>query len=356
MKKLQQLSTSMKALLAIGGISVLAGGGVMIANAMEEDNRINAERAKDIALQDAGVGAKQVQFEKAVLEKEDGQTVYEVKFHTDEHTYEYTIASKNGDILDRDVEAVKQMASTKTSSISLEEAKKRVLQDAGLKESEAAFLQTASKKEDGQNIYELKFKAGQKTYEYKLLAKNGTILEKDMETGKTAGIQTTGDKNSNSGTTASQALLSKAEARSKALADAGVKAAAVTFTKTKLDYEDGVQVYDIEFVTAEMEYDYEIDAESGAVRERKSEKLEIQSQQQSKPSASYIGVDSARNTALKHAGLQAGSVTFTKAKLENDDGMSVYEIEFQKGAAEYEYTIDAYKGTILEWDKDTNHD
>ena len=88
-----------------------------------------------------------------------------------------------------------------------------------------------------------------------------------------------------------------------------MSAKAATFTKTKLDYENGRQVYEIEFVTATMEYDYELDAESGAVRERKSERLEIQNQEQSKPSASYIGVDRAKSTALSHAGLQAGSVT-----------------------------------------------
>lgn len=47
---------------------------------------------------------------------------------------------------------------------------------------------------------------------------------------------------------------------------------------------------------------------------------------------------------------------FTKAKLENDDGQSVYEIEFRNGNTEYDYTIDAFKGSILEWDKDTDHD
>ena len=151
-------------------------------------------------------------------------------------------------------------------------------------------------------------------------------------------------------------LISKADARSRALQDAGGKAGEATFTKTKLDYENGKQVYEIEFVTATMEYDYELDAESGAVIERKSERLEIQIQEQSKPSASYIGVDRAKSIALSHAGFQAGSVTFTKAKLENDDGASVYEIEFRKGSTEYDYSIDAYKGTILEWDKDTDHD
>ncbi|MCR0503816.1 PepSY domain-containing protein [[Clostridium] innocuum] len=115
-------------------------------------------------------------------------------------------------------------------------------------------------------------------------------------------------------------------------------------------------MYEIEFISATTEYDYEIDAVKGTIIERKAEKRKIQSQEQSKPSASYIGVDKAKNTALSHAGLQEKEVLFTKAKLENDDGQSVYEIEFRKGNTEYDYTIDAFKGSILEWDKDTDHD
>ena len=130
----------------------------------------------------------------------------------------------------------------------------------------------------------------------------------------------------------------------------------MTFTKARLDYEDGQPVYEIEFISATTEYDYEIDAVKGTIIERKAEKRKIQSQEQSKPSASYIGVDKAKNTALSHAGLQEKEVLFTKAKLENDDGQSVYEIEFRKGNTEYDYTIDAFKGSILEWDKDTDHD
>ena len=343
MKKIQQLSTSVKALLAIGGISVLAGGGVIITNAMEADSRIDADKAKEIALQDAGVKATAAQFEKAALEKDDGQSVYEVKFHTDEHAYEYTITAKDGHILDRDVDTWKQGPAADTSPISLQDAKNRMLKNAGLKERDGTFLKASLNKEDAQEIYELKFKTAQKTYEYKLLAKDGTILEKDMETNAASGSE---PENNKGNSTASQQLISKADARSRALQDAGVSAKAATFTKTKLDYENGRQVYEIEFVTATMEYDYELDAE----------RLEIQNQEQSKPSASYIGVDRAKSTALSHAGLQAGSVTFTKAKLENDDGMSVYEIEFRKGSTEYEYSIDAYKGTILEWDKETDHD
>ena len=38
--------------------------------------------------------------------------------------------------------------------------------------------------------------------------------------------------------------------------------------------------------------------------------------------------------------------------MEKDDGKYKYEIEFSKGNVEYEYTIDAYTGKVLDFDKD----
>ena len=110
--------------------------------------------------------------------------------------------------------------------------------------------------------------------------------------------------------------------------------------------EDGMLVYEIEFVTAGAEYEYEIDAVTGAIRERS-----IETRATAQPAASsYIGVDQAKSIALKHAGLSAAEVSFTKAKLEKDDGLRKYEIEFIKGSTEYEYEIDAATGSVLEYD------
>ena len=39
-------------------------------------------------------------------------------------------------------------------------------------------------------------------------------------------------------------------------------------------------------------------------------------------------------------------------KLERDDGRTVYEGEMRSGRTEYEFTIDAYTGAVLEWDTD----
>ena len=48
-------------------------------------------------------------------------------------------------------------------------------------------------------------------------------------------------------------------------------------------------------------------------------------------------------------------VFFTKVKLDRDDGILEYEIEFFKDRVEYEYTIDAASGTILEYDSEYDH-
>jgi len=61
-------------------------------------------------------------------------------------------------------------------------------------------------------------------------------------------------------------LTGEEAAKAAALAHAGLKAADVTFVKCKLDWENGVQVYDVEFFTQDgREYDYEINAATGDV-------------------------------------------------------------------------------------------
>lgn len=351
--KLKDLSKQMKVMIAAGVAVVAVGGGVIITNATSKNTQINANQAKEIALKDAGVSSSDATFRKAALEKEDGVTVFDVEFETKDNSYEYTIASNDGDIIDRNVETLNKATNTDSTaaSITLEEAKTKALSDAGVKESNVTFTKTESKTDDGQEVYEIDFRDSTKKYDYTIAKNGGKILEKESEKLSTNQSSSTTSSSSSSSTTNNNSstsnLLGKDKVKSIVLADAGVTSTNAEFTKIKLEYEDGVQVYDVKFVTSSMEYEYEIHAKDGTIRERSSEKLET-----AKPSSNYIGVDSAKNTALNHAGLSASSVTFTKTKLENDDGISVYEIEFCQGQMEYEYTIDATKGTILEWDKD----
>ena len=64
----------------------------------------------------------------------------------------------------------------------------------------------------------------------------------------------------------------------------------------------------------------------------------------------YFGI-AQLTIALKQAGRKANDVTFSKAKLERDDGRWIYDIEFYvTGQNEYDYEIDATTGNILDYE------
>ncbi|MCI6257204.1 MAG: PepSY domain-containing protein [Clostridiales bacterium] len=142
--------------------------------------------------------------------------------------------------------------------------------------------------------------------------------------------------------------ISREKAEAAALKDAGVKRADVTFEKSKLDRDGDRAVYDIEFYSAEKEYDYEIDALTGEILKREQEPR----QTSDASGQSLIGVEKAKKLAAEHAGLTVSQVKFTECELDRDDGRVVYELEFRCGGEEYEYTVDACSGAILEAERD----
>jgi Predicted membrane protein len=59
--------------------------------------------------------------------------------------------------------------------------------------------------------------------------------------------------------------LTKDEAKKIALDKAGVTAAEATFTKARLDYDDGREEYEFEFFANGKEFDIDVDADTGRV-------------------------------------------------------------------------------------------
>ncbi|MBO5564933.1 MAG: PepSY domain-containing protein, partial [Lachnospiraceae bacterium] len=75
--------------------------------------------------------------------------------------------------------------------------------------------------------------------------------------------------------TVTQSMIGIEKAKEIALSDAGQKAGGVIFSKAKQDRDDGKIIYDVEFyVEGVAEYDYEIDAYTGSIRERSNEPWE----------------------------------------------------------------------------------
>lgn len=136
------------------------------------------------------------------------------------------------------------------------------------------------------------------------------------------------------------------QAKNAALAHAGLNASDVTFVKEKLDYDDGIAEYDIEFVTAETKYEYEVRANDAAIL--KAEQEPVVQVNQSAQAQGGITLEEAKTIALTHAGLMEEQIRFSKQELDYDDGIAEYEIEFYEGKKEYSYSIDAASGKILE--------
>ena len=141
------------------------------------------------------------------------------------------------------------------------------------------------------------------------------------------------------------------EAKRIALAHAKLAEKDVTFVKVELELEDNNRYeYDVDFYSGNVEYDYEIDAVSGAIlsADRDIENYVIPTQPSTAAAnsqTSEISVERAKQIALSHAGV--GSARFKKAKLDYENGVKVYEIEFKVGNLEYEYDINVSNGAII---------
>ncbi|HHW94194.1 MAG TPA: hypothetical protein GX734_06815 [Clostridiaceae bacterium] len=69
------------------------------------------------------------------------------------------------------------------------------------------------------------------------------------------------------------------------------------------------------------------------------------------PTGEFITVERAKEIALNHAKVSASSATFDKVKLEKDDDVVYYDIEFKANGVEYEYEIDAVSGKVLKYER-----
>ena len=250
-------------------------------------------------------------------------------------------------------------AVAENTSIGADKAKMFAFADAGVDPVTAENVRTEFDFEQGHFIYDVEFTANGTEYGYWIQASDGSVVKKKIELIGAGGTKTN-----------ITAAITQKEARQIALQDAGLTEAEVTISSEKLDTENGVAVYEVDFVKGNVKYEYDINAKTGAVYSKSSESTALPSTEAAaqpsetaaaatnatvaptaaatEASRGFIGVDRAKSIALGHAGVSASSVSFSKAKLDDDDGRGVYEIEFYVGNTEYDYEIDAHSGAILE--------
>lgn len=171
-------------------------------------------------------------------------------------------------------------------------AKEAAFADAQVSEEDASRLRVTKDRDDGRQIYEVEFTAGNREYNYDIDASDGSILSTETEelqgsTGNsqetaqgstsdntandTAGenqsgsqdaSQSNGSQDDQSGQN-SNADVAVSEADARAAALERVPGATDTDIKMELDFDDGQYIYEGDIIYDGKEYEFEIDANTG---------------------------------------------------------------------------------------------
>lgn len=157
--------------------------------------------------------------------------------------------------------------------------------------------------------------------------------------------------------------ISMEDAKSIALKDAGISGESVSYSAAKLDWDDGRQVYEVDFFSVGIEYEYEILASDGTILKKK------QDAEWGKNSGAPAGNAAGQESAIAGSGQTgvSGTLTIDQArqkvveripgvnldsiyiKEDRDDGRLKYEGEVYYNQKNYEFELDAATGIFLEW-------
>ncbi len=216
--------------------------------------------------------------------------------------------------------------------IGLERATNVALQNAGYTESEVTGLRGHYDRDDNLKIYEIEFYADGFEYDYKVAAEDGTILEANRELTNQINGGTTG-QNSSQGITSENNQQSGNSSNNQSDSSSQTQ-------NNQSDNSSQTQ-----------------NNQSSSAGQSQTQQSSGSSQgQQTADSSQYIGTEKAKQIALNHAGVSSSSATFTKTKLDRDDGIYVYEIEFISGEIDYDYEINATTGNVISFDTESIYD
>ena len=221
---------------------------------------IGADAALQIALEHAGLSQNDIIVAKNKLDTDDGVYEYEIEFYAGGKEYDYTINAQTGEIRSYDISTQQQdLPGAASGMIDEATALQAALDQAGLQEAEIILAQNRLDRDDGRYEYEIKFYANNSEYEITVDASTGAVLNSEVQ----ALPQITDD--------APGAYISQNAAYETALADAGISRDNAVLLKAELDREDGMMQYEVEFFSNGMEYDYTLDAKTGAVLSQSQE-------------------------------------------------------------------------------------
>ena len=299
MKKRNSRKTAVIAMGVVTALTMTACSMIPSAKA----SYISMDAAQSKALNAANVDAANVESYSAQMGDVGTTTCYEVQFVSDGYAYYYAVNATDGEIVkvtktpvgeepiqaqaeqttdasasqtgettpstatgnQNNTAATKPTAGQTTTTpaangrITLEQAKETALKHAGLKADAVTFVKAEQDYENGKLVYEVEFVTndGGKVveYDYEIGAATGSVFSYDYDAENYVSARGTTNVSVDEAT-AKQTVLNKVPG-----------ATAADIYEWKLDFDDGRWEYDGKIVYNQMEYDFTVDASSGAVTE-----------------------------------------------------------------------------------------
>lgn len=258
---------------------------------------------------------------------------------------------------------INQQPSSQAQLISMEAAQEVALKAANIAAEDAAISATTLNEVAGTSCYKVEFTSGDYAYAYTVNAETGAVMEMSSREKNALDTQAQTEATvpaADSATTQSSAAataqtvtgtVDEEMAQKIALEHAGVKATDATITKSKLDYEGRRQVYEIEWYAGGKKYDYEIAVDTGEIL---SSAYDEKTSGWSVSNSSNVTVSEAdaKQTALGRVS-GATQKDIYEWKFDYDDGRPEYEGKIIYGGTEYDFTIDASSGAVIEWEAES---
>lgn len=258
---------------------------------------------------------------------------------------------------------INQQPSSQAQLISMEAAQEVALKAANIAAEDAAISATTLNEVAGTSCYKVEFTSGDYAYAYTVNAETGAVMEMSSREKNAVDTQAQTEATvpaADSATTQSSAAataqtvtgtVDEEMAQKIALEHAGVKATDATITKSKLDYEGRRQVYEIEWYAGGKKYDYEIAVDTGEIL---SSAYDEKTSGWSVSNSSNVTVSEAdaKQTALGRVS-GATQKDIYEWKFDYDDGRPEYEGKIIYGGTEYDFTIDASNGSVVEWEAES---
>ena len=289
-------------------LAVLAGALVLGALLAGCSSSISQEEATTIALEHAGVAKEDAVSLSVQQEHEDGRDIFEVKFSTQDTEYSYDVAQKDGEIINynygktgaalsgddgssqtgdgqavqeeidqtqsgiqqaqQEESAAQSQAQAVEDAIDEATAESIAMEHAGV--TECSIHRVELDTEDGRQVYEVEFFAGNTEYDYTIDRETGEILSYDQDIegwGLGNGQQNgsgngNGRKNGQDNSAASSSGPITLEEAVQLVLDR-VPGASASDVQIEFERDDGKDIYEGEVTCNRTEHEFQIDASTG---------------------------------------------------------------------------------------------